>query len=409
VFRALRNHPAFRRFLFGHFVSLVGTWLQSVAQSWLVYRLTGSPLLLGLVGFAGQLPVFLLGPLAGVAADRWDRRTTLIATQSLALVQAVVLGALTLSGSVTVAHVFVLASLLGCVNAFDVPVRQSFVVEMVGKDDLPNAIALNSSAVNAARLIGPAAAGVLVAAVGEGWCFVLNSASYLAVLWALQGMRLAPGPRAPHAASAPAEIAEGFRFAARAGPVRALLALVGLVSLVGLPYSVLLPVFADRVLGGGPRVLGLLVGATGAGALAGALVLAARGSARGLSRWVVGAAAGFGAGLVALSLSRVLVLSVVLLVAVGFCMITLLAAANTLLQTLAPDSFRGRVMALFSMMFLGMAPFGALLAGALAERIGAPATAAAGGALCLIAAGVLVPALPRLRAEAREMMAGRGT
>jgi predicted MFS family arabinose efflux permease len=292
------------------------------------------------------------------------------------------------------------------VNAFDVPVRQSFVVEMVGKEDLPNAIALNSSAVNAARILGPAVAGVLVAAVGEGWCFLLNALSYLAILAALARMRLASGagPRAHHG-SPFAEMIEGFRFAARTGPIRALLALVGLVSLVGLSYSVLMPVFADRVLGTGPRGLGLLVGATGVGALAGALLLASRASARGLSRWIVGAAAGFGAGLIAFSFSRSLALSAVLLLAVGFGMITLLAAANTLLQTLSPDAYRGRVMALYSMMFLGMAPFGNLLAGASAERFGAPATAAAGGVLCILAALLLLVRLPRLRAEARALAA----
>jgi MFS family permease len=404
LFRALR-HRNFRLYIGGQLVSLVGTWLQTVAQSWLVYRLTDSPLLLGMAGFVGQAPVFFLAPLGGAAADRMDRRRLLLFTQSASAVLAGALGVLTLSGHVRISHVFALAGLLGVVNALDIPTRQCFVVEMVGRQDLPNAIALNSSAVNAARVLGPAVAGFLVAAVGEGWCFVLNAASFLAVLAGLALIRTPPRPAAGKRGSPLAEIGDAWRFVSGAPMVRALLLLLGLVSLLGMPYAVLMPIFADKILGGGSRGLGILLGATGVGALTAALLLALRQSPRGLGRWVAASAAGFGTALVAFSASRVFWLSAAVLFACGFFMMTQMAASNTLLQVLTPDALRGRVMAAYSMMFMGMAPFGALGAGAAADRLGAPAAVAIGGAAA-IAAGVLFAIqLPQLRVSARALLA----
>jgi MFS family permease len=404
LFRALR-HRNFRLYIGGQGLSLVGTWLQTVAQSWLVYRLTDSPLLLGLAGFVGQAPVFFLAPLGGAAADRTDRRRLLLFTQSASAVLAGVLGVLTLSGHVRIAHVFLLAGLLGAVNAVDIPTRQSFVVEMVGREDLPNAIALNSSAVNAARVLGPAVAGFLVAAVGEGWCFVLNAVSFLAVLGGLALIRVPPRPASGSRGSALAEIREAWRFVAGAPIVRALLLLLGLVSLLGMPYTVLMPIFADKILGGGSRSLGILLGAPGVGALAAALLLALRQSPRGLGRWIAASAAGFGVTLVAFSFSRILSLSTAVLFAAGFFMMTQMAASNTLLQVLTPDALRGRVMAAYSMAFMGMAPFGALGAGGAADRFGAPAAVAIGG-LAAIGGGLYFSVqLPRLRVSARALLA----
>jgi MFS family permease len=375
-----------------------------VAQSWLVYRLTDSALLLGAAGFVGQAPVFFLAPLGGALADRAEKRRLLLFTQSASALLAAALGALTLAGAVRVGHVFVLAGLLGVVNAFDIPTRQSFVVEMVGREDLPNAIALNSSTVNAARIAGPALAGVLVAAVGEGWCFVLNAVSFGAVIFALALITVAPR-RPTGRGSAVRDVVEAWRFVWAHPPVRDLLGLLGLVSVVGMPYTVLMPLFADRVLGGGARTMGLLLGASGVGALSAALLLAIRGSARGLGRWVAAAAAGFGAALVAFGSSRSLGLSAVILGLAGFCMMTQMAASNTLLQFLAPDELRGRIMAFYSMMFMGMAPFGALGAGAAAARLGAPLTVALGGLASIGGGLVFAWRLPRLRAGARVLLA----
>lgn len=401
--RALK-HRNFRLFFGGQLISLIGTWMQSVAQSWLVYRLTGSATLLGLVGFAGQIPVFLLAALGGTVADRRSRHLVLIITQTSAMALALGLAAVTLAGHVRPWHVMVFAALLGAVNAFDIPARQAFVVEMVGKEDLINAIALNSAMFNGARVVGPAVAGVLVATVGEGWCFFLNGVSYLAVIAGLLAMHLAPVARQRLHGSAAADILEGFRFAARTRPIRALLLLLGLLSVTGMPYAVLMPIFADRILHGGARGLGWLMGASGLGALAGALMLAARRGVRGLGRWIAYSCAGFGASLILFSLSRSLWLSAAVLLLVGFFMIVEMASSNTLIQTMVPDELRGRVMAVYSMMFMGMAPFGALLAGLLAERAGAAGTVAAGGAICIAGAAVFGARLPSLRGEARRLI-----
>ena len=403
MFRALR-HPNYRRFFLGQLVSLIGTWMQTVAQSWLVYRLTGSAVLLGTVGFASQIPVFLLSPIGGVAADRHDRRRILLLTQSASMVLAFALAFLTLTGRIEVWHVLVLASLLGVANGFDIPTRQAFVVELVGRQDLVNAIALNSSMFNGARIVGPAVAGIVVAAVGEGWCFFANGVSYVAVLASLLAIQVAPREPASTGASPLAQILEGWRFVVRTRPILMLLLLLGLVSLTGMPYATLMPVMAEDVLHAGASGLGLLMGAAGVGALAGALVLARRTSLRGLGAWVAAAALGFGVALIAFSLSRQFWLSVILLLPVGFAMLLQMSSSNTLIQSMVPDELRGRVMSAYSMMFMGMAPLGALLAGTLAEVIGAPATIAAGGAVCITGALVFRARLPGIRGEARRLI-----
>lgn len=402
AWRSLR-HRNFQLFFSGQLISLVGTWMQSVAQSWLVYRLTGSALLLGSVGFAGQIPVFLFAPLGGITADRRNRQHVVIATQIASMLLAFILAALTLLHKVQVWHVFVLAALLGVVNAFDIPGRQSFLVDMVGKEDLMNAIALNSSMFNGARVIGPAIAGILVAKIGEGWCFFANAVSYIAVIIGLLLMRV-HSPGRPSKASPLDHMMEGFRFVNETNPIRALLLLLGLVSLVGMPYVVLMPIFADQILHGGAQGLGILMGATGVGALFGALTLAFREGVKGLGRWVAWCCAGFGISLIVFAVSHNFWLSVVLLLPVGYTMMLQMACSNTLIQVMVPDDLRGRVMAVYSMMFMGMAPIGALLGGVFAERLGAPRTVAIGGFACLAGAGWFTMHLPKIRIEARRLI-----
>lgn len=401
--RALR-HRNFQLFFSGQLISLIGTWMQSVAQAWLVYRKTGSSLLLGSVGFASQIPVFLVAPLGGIVADRYNRHRVVISTQVASMILALILAALTLSHRVEVWHIFVLAALLGVVNAFDIPGRQAFLVDMVGKEDLMNAIALNSSMFNGARIVGPAIAGILVASIGEGWCFFANGISYIAVIIGLLMMRI-ECPRRPNTSGSPLEdIIEGFRFASRTGPIRAILLLLGLVSLVAMPYTVLMPVFADKILHGGARGLGILMGSTGVGALLGALTLASREGVRGLGRWVALSCGGFAVSLILFSFSRYFWLSAALLLPVGFCMMLQMSSSNTLIQSMVPDHLRGRVMAMYSMMFMGMAPFGALLGGAFADKLGAPLTVAMGAVACLGGALLFYRSLPTIRAEARRLI-----
>ena len=402
MFRALR-YRNYRLFFCGQIISLIGTWMQSVAQSWLVYRLTGSSLLLGLVGFAGQIPVFLLASVGGMVADRRSRYRIVITTQTSAMLLAFVLSALTLLGHIKVWEIMLLASMLGLVNSFDIPARQAFVVEMVNPRDLVNAIALNSAMVNGARIMGPAIAGITVAAIGEGWCFFANGVSYIAVLIGLLLMVVAARPR-DNRASGLRSVIEGFRWVAHAAPIRALLLLLGLVSLTGMPYMVLMPIFADRILHSGARGLGLLMGAAGVGALTGTLALAARQGVRGLGRWVMYAAMGFGASLVLFSFSHRFWLSVLLVMPAGFCMILQMASSNTLIQTMVPDELRGRVMAVYSMMFMGMAPFGALLSGAIAQHVGAPLTVRLGGMVSLAGGLAFAWAWPGMRGEARRLI-----
>src|SRR5271165_1938680 len=400
--RALR-HRNFQLFFSGQLISLIGTWMQSVAQAWLVYRLTGSSLLLGSVGFASQFPVFLVAPFGGITADRSNRKRLVIATQTASMILAGILAWLTLSGRVQVWHIFVLAASLGVVNAFDIPARQSFLVDMVGKEDLMNAIALNSSMFNGARIIGPAVAGFLVARIGEGWCFGANALSYIAVIAGLAMMNVVCLPRST--SSSPLEdIVEGFRWVNSAKVIRALLLLLGLVSLVGMPYTVLMPIFADKILHGGARGLGILMGATGVGALLGALTLAFREGVKGLGRLVALCCAGFGLSLVVFSLSHSFWISVILLLPVGYAMMLQMACSNTLIQVMVPDALRGRVMAVYSMMFMGMAPIGALFGGALADRLGAQVTVAMGGTASIAGACWFWWQLPKIRVEARRLI-----
>lgn len=401
--RALR-YRNYRLFFGGQLVSLVGTWLQQVALSWLVYRLTGSALLLGVVGFAGQLPAFLLSPLAGVMVDRWSRHRVLLITQTLMMLQAGVLAALVLLGQIEIWMLLGLAAFQGFVNAFDMPARQAFVVQIVeDRADLPNAIALNSSMFNGARLVGPAMAGILVAAVGEGWCFLLNSVSYLAVLTAL--LMIQVPPQAPFAGrpNVLASLREGSGYAFGFPPIRALLLLIAVISLVGMPYTVLMPVFATEVLDGDATTLGWLMAVSGTGALVSALYLASRHTVLGLGRMIVLGVLLFGGGLAAFSASRELWLSLVLMVVSGGGMMLQMASGNTVLQTIVEEDKRGRVMSLYSMAFMGMAPFGSLLAGWVSSRIGAPTTLAICGGLAILAGLVFARMLPALREHVRPL------
>jgi MFS family permease len=402
TFRALQ-YRNFRLFVIGQLISLIGTWMQMAAQAWLVYRMTGSSLLLGSIGFVGQIPMFVISPLGGVVADRVNRRRMVIATQAASMMLAFVLAALTLTNTVRIWHIFVLALLLGVVNAFDVPGRQAFLMDMVGREDLINAIGLNSSMFNGARIVGPAVAGILLDKIGEGMCFLVNGVSFIAVIISLWMMNVSCPVRVEDE-SPLQSLLSGFRFVAQAKPIRALLFLIAVVSLVGLPYSVLMPVFAVKILHGGPKAYGWLMGSTGIGAMFGALALASRSGIRGLGRWVALAAGGFGAFLFLFSLSRYLWLSIALLVPLGFCMMLGLSSTNTLIQTMTPDELRGRVVAVYSMMFLGMAPFGSFFGGAVADRLGAPLTVALGGITCLGAAVLFGLRLESFRSGARQLI-----
>jgi MFS family permease len=391
-------------FFAGQGVSLVGTWMTRVATGWLVYRLTGSSVLLGIVSFAGQAPVFFLAPLAGVLVDRWDRHRTLVATQILSMLQSLAVGALALSGIITVWHIALLALLQGVINAFDMPARQSFVVEMVeDREDLVNAIALNSSLVNAARLVGPALAGVVIAAVGEAWCFVIDGLSYIAVLVSLLLMQLAQRPRHVSSPRVTEQLREGWHYVNESIPIRSLLLLLAAVSLAGMPYTVLMPVIASEVLHGGPNTLGFLMAASGLGALVGAFNLATRRTVLGLGRRVVICSALFGAGVIGLGSSTHLWLSMLILPVIGFSMMQHMAATNTILQTVVDDQKRGRVMSFYSMAFQGMAPFGSLLAGALAAQIGTRWTLAASGTFCILSSVWFARRLQQIRSILRPV------
>ncbi|HEU5057856.1 MAG TPA: MFS transporter [Kofleriaceae bacterium] len=400
--RALR-HRNYRLFFAGQGLSLVGTWITRVASAWLVWRLTGSEALLGLVGFAGQIPTTVVTPFAGVLVDRWNRHRTLVVTQVLSMLQSAALAAFALSGHITVGWIAVLTVIQGLINAFDTPARQAFVVEMVtDRADLPNAIALNSSLVHAARLVGPSIAGILIALVGEGWCFALDAVSYVAVVASLLAMRgILPRPARPRAGVL-ADFRDGFRYVAGFPAIRALLLLVALISVTGFPYVVLMPVFAEA-LGGGPNTLGLLMGASGFGALAGALWLAARPTVLGLGRVVVIAGTLFGVTMVGFALSPWLWLSVPVVAAVGCGMMVQMAASNTLVQTVIDEDKRGRVMSFFTLAFFGMAPFGSLLAGGLASAVGARWTVVCVGIVSLAGVALFARKLPALRAEVRPI------
>ena len=392
----------FRLYFTGQGISLVGTWMQRVAMAWLVYRLTGSALMLGLVGFAGRIPTLLLAPFAGVAADRWDRRRILYATQSLSMIQALVLAALVLTGVVEVWHVVALATFLGVLDSFDIPARQSFFVQLIDDpSDLGNAIALNSSVFNVARLIGPSVAGVLIAVVGEGWVFALNGATYFSMLLALLLMRVRAVETSQETGSVLGNLREGFAFAWRFPAIRAILLLVMTISFFAVPFAVLMPVFATDILGGGPGTLGLLLTAQGIGALSGALFLAAREETTGLGPLIALASTLFGAGLILFGASSSLWISLPVLAVAGFGLMVQSAASNTFLQSIVGEAMRGRIMSLYTMAFIGTLPLGSLYAGWLADRVGAPTTVIIGGVVALVAAAVFRHELPTLRRDVR--------
>lgn len=395
--RALRSRN-FRLFFYGQSVSLIGTWMTRVATSWLIYRLTRSPLMLGVASFAGQVPLFFLAPLAGVLIDRWDRHEALIATQVLSLVQSFALAAVTFTGAATVTNVILLMLFQGFINAFDMPVRQAFVVQMVDRrEDLGNAIAINSSMVNVARLIGPAVAGILIAGVGEGYCFLIDGISYIAVIISLFSMHVKPFVRLDEGKHFLAEMHEGWRYVSQSVPIRSILLLLALISLLGMPYTVLMPIFAAKILHGGAHTLGYLMACTGVGALVGAITLASRASVLGLGRVIAISACIFGGSLIAFGLSRIVWISMLLLLGAGFGMMRHMAASNTILQTILEEDKRGRVMSFYAMALAGMSPFGSLLAGVVADRIGAPATVILSGALCIAGALVFFRYLPLMR------------
>jgi MFS family permease len=402
VARALQ-HRNYRLFFGGQGISLIGTWMTRVATGWLVYRLTHSALLLGLVSFSGQIPILLLGPVAGVLVDRLNRHRVLVITQVLSMLESFALAALALSGVITVLHVILLNLFQGAINAFDMPARQAFVVEMVeAREDLPNAIALNSSLVNAARLVGPSVAGLLIAVVGEGYCFLLDGVSYIAVIASLLAMSLVPWTPRPHA-SVRSELREGWDYVRGFRPIWYILMLLSLISLVGMPYTALMPIFAGTILHGGAHTFGFLMGASGVGALIGAVSLAARRTVLGLGRMIAVTAAGFGASLVAFAASHQLWLSLLLLVVTGVTFMQQMAASNTILQTISEDEKRGRVMSFYSMAFQGVAPFGSLIAGAVANHIGAARTLMFGGSICVAGAALFAWKLPALRQLVRPI------
>ena len=386
-FRAL-HHRNFQLFIAGQLTSLIGTWMQNMAQLWLVYKLTSSAALLGVFGFASQVPMLFLSSLGGYVGDHYNRHRAVIGTQSAAMVLAFVLAALTLTGNIhglSGAWVMIgIAFLVGVVNAFDVPIRQAFLVQMVGKEDLPNAIALNSSIFNAARVVGPAIAGFAIALVGEGWCFFLNGLSFIAVIVALLMMRIAKTEIKPSVDSPLKSLVQGFRFAMSDVPVRSTLLLLSVLSLFGLQYSVFMPIYAQDILKGNARTLGYLMSSAGVGALLGALHFAARTHYRGLARWIAATSATCSVCLIIFSQSKFLWLCMVVLFVVGFAATSQMAATNTLVQNRVPDELRSRVMAVYATMFMGIQPIGALIAGGVAKRIGAPYTLTIFGAMVLL-------------------------
>ena len=403
MFRTIENRN-YRLYFFGQMVSLLGSWLQSVAQAWLVYRLTGSSFQLGLVVFIGQVPLLFLSPIGGLIADRYPRRWVVVATQAISMLLAFVLAVLTLWGHVQLWEILAVAGLQGIINAIDVPTRQALVSEIVDTDNLLNAVALNSSIFSNASSVAPLIAGFLVATIGEGWCFAINGATYLAVIAGLLMMRLEEHKRDRGPQSALSRVREGFHFVHDTAPIRRILVALALVSLLGAPFTVLMPIFAGKILHAGPRGLGLLMSANGVGSLIGSLLLASRRGLTGLGPWIVFGSAGLGAALILFSLSRSFALSLLILGAVGFCMFYQITVSNALIQAMSPNALRGRVIAILSMLILGVVPFGALLAGFLAEHFGAPLTVAVGGLACVAGAVLCSVNLPTLTVQARQLI-----
>lgn len=408
LLRALRSRN-YRLFVAGQGISLVGTWMQQVAMSWLVYRLTGSALLLGVVGFTSQIPTLLLAPVAGVLADRWNRRRLLMLNQTFAMLQAAFLATAVLGGFVQIWLIVLLSLLLGMITAFEIPIRQSFVVELVEqRKDLGSAIAFNSSMVNAARLIGPSVAGVLVASAGEGVCFIINCVSYMAVILALAAMRIAPRPPRPQQRHVMHELREGFTYTFGFGPIRSILLLIAFVSLMGMPYTVLVPVFAKEILHGGAHTFGFLMTAAGSGAFIGTLYLGSRRNVLGLGRVIVTAVILLAAGIAVFAVSSYLPISMAALAVAGFGSITVVASCNTILQTILEEDKRGRVMSFFTMAFVGMAPFGSLGAGAMADAVGVRYTLLTGAGFCLAGAAMFARKLPKIREKIRPIYVRMG-
>jgi MFS family permease len=386
AWRSLR-HRNFRLFFSGQSISLIGTWMTRLATSWLVYRLTGSAFLLGIVGFAGQIPTFVFAPFAGVWVDRLNLRSLLVVTQSLAMLQSLALAALTFTKHIGIQEIIWLSAFQGTINAFDMPGRQSFLVQMVEeKQDLGNAIAINSSMVNMARLVGPSLAGAVIALWGEGYCFLIDGLSYLAVIASLLMMHLKPGIVRRATNSMLVQLKQGWEYVSGFAPIRTILLLFAIVSLMGWPFTVLMPIFAGKILKGGPHTLGFLMGAVGIGALVSALSLAVRKSVLGLGRMIPISTAVLGAGLIFFGLSKNLWVSLALMLVCGFGMMQQMAASNTIIQTIVEEDKRGRVMSFYTVAFVGMAPFGSLLAGAMAHEIGAPLTVILSGVLCIAGA-----------------------
>jgi len=409
IFRSLK-YRNYRLYFGGQSVSLIGTWIQQIAMPWLVYRMTGSTFLLGLVGFTSMLPTFVVTPFAGVLTDRWNKRKSLIITQILAMLQALILSILYLTGALKVFHIILLGIFLGCVNAFDMPLRQAFLIELIDKkEDLLNAIALNSSMVNAARLVGPSVAGVLIGATGnEGICFLINAVSYIFVIFSLFGIKI-PSVRTASDMLSPAgdkekisfykryrqeaelfwhEFKSGITYVYGVTALKRIILLLGVVSLMGMPYAVLMPVFATKILKGGPHTFGFLMGASGVGALVAGFYLASRRGITGLEKFLPVSVGIFGLGLISFSFSRIFVLSMILMLVTGFGMLSGMASSNTIIQTITDDDKRGRVMSFYTMAFMGTAPFGSLIAGAVASAIGAPDTLRLGGIICILSAAI---------------------
>ena len=408
IFRALYSRN-YRLFFGGQGISLIGTWMQQIAMSWLVYRLTNSVFLLGLIGFSSQISSLFFSPFAGVLSDRWNRHHILVATQSLAMIQAFILAYLTLMGVVAVHHLIILSIFLGLVNAFDMPTRQAFVVEMVEKRaDLGNAIALNSFLFNGARLVGPSIAGILISILGEGLCFLLNGVSFLAVIIALLAMKMTPNKEDSEKTRVLQGLKEGFIYAFGFPPIRSILFFLGWISLVGTANTTLMPVFARDILHGDSKTYGFLMAAIGVGAIIGAIFLASRKNALGLGRIITIASSIFGIGLISFSLSHVLWLSFFLLLLTGFGMMVHMASSNTILQTIVDDDKRGRVMSLYAMAFMGMAPLGSLVGGSLAGWIGAPTTLILVGTSCMIGSLLFRKILPSLRIMIRPIYVRKG-
>ena len=403
MLRAL-HHKNYRLFFGGQSISLIGTWMQQIAMSWLVYRITNSALLLGIVGFSSQIPIFLLASVAGVYADRWNRHRMLVVTQTLSMIQALTLALLTLTGNIEVWHIIVLSTCLGIVNAFDMPTRQSFFVELVEKsEDLGNAIALNSFTFNAARLVGPSIAGILIGYLGEGFCFLINGISFIGIIIALLAINVPKREKVLRMSHVWQDLKEGYSYAFGFEPIRYILLQLGLMSFMGMSYAVLMPIFARDILHGGPHTLGFLMAASGVGALVGSIYLASRRTILGLGRIIASASAVFGMGIMCFSLSKVFIISLCLLFIAGFGLMVQIVSSNTILQSIVEEDKRGRIMSIYAIALIGMAPFGSLFAGLLASWIGAPDTIIISGTACIIGSLLFALMLPEIRKKVRPI------